>query len=151
MHPSIRGSMPTIDEVKNKVQRILMSNESVRLGQDGEFILEHNSARLFVEVEEGFGDDGILILFNIPMLKDVPVTPSLFEYAATEGQLFRLGGVVVGVQDGGKLANVWFKYAIVGDDLDESELMTSAYVLLVTCDNLDNQLQQRFGGHVVGD
>ena len=143
--------MPTIDEVKAKVQRILVSHESVRLGRDGEFILEHNSARLFVEVEEGFGDDGVLIRFNIPMLKDVPVTPALFEYAATEGQLFRLGSIIVGVQDGGKLANVWFKYSIVADDLDESELMTSAYVLMVNCDKLDNQLQARFGGEVVGE
>lgn len=142
--------MPLVDDVKAKVQRILTSNGSVRLGRNGEFILDHNSATLIVEVEDGFGDDGVIISFVVPMVEDVPLTNALYEWIATDGQDFRIGGTFLLKDDDGKTGSVYFRYAIVGDDLDESELMTSVYVLLFSCDDLDDTLQKRFGGQLFG-
>ena len=143
--------MPSINDVKAKVQRILTSNGSVRLGKEGEFIIDHNSATLIVEVEEGFGDDGTMGSILVPMFVNVPLTPALYEWGATEGQDFRIGGTFVVKNKDGKTGTIFFRYSIVGDDLDESELMTSVFVLLFTCDDLDNDLQQRFGGEVYGE
>ena len=142
--------MPSVSDVKAKVQRILTSNGSVRLGREGEFILDQNSATLVVEVVEGFGDDGTLVTFLVPMVVKVPLTPALYEWCATEGQNFKLGGTFIG-QDSSDTGSIYFSYAIVGDDLDESELMTAVFALLYCCDDLDNKLQQQFGGQVFGE
>ena len=48
--------MASVGDVKEKVQRVL-SNKlgSVRIDQDGDFIIEYNSAVTFVEVKK-FGE-----------------------------------------------------------------------------------------------
>lgn len=145
------GYMPSIDEVRAKVQRILTSNGSVRLGRDGEFILDHESASVIVEVEEGFGEGGTLVSFLVPMVGKVPLTPALYEWMATEGQDFRIGGTFLLKDEDNKTGMIFFRYAIVGDDLDESELLAAVYVSLFTCNDLDNNLQKRFGGELYGE
>lgn len=142
--------MTSVNDVKAKVQRILTSHGTVRLGKEGEFIIVNNSAVLWVEVAEGFGDAEVIIDFTVPMVSDVPLTSALYEWVATDGQNFRLGSTFVVKDDDDKTGSLFFSYAIIGDDLDESELMTSVFALLYTCDDLDNNLQKRFGGQLIG-
>lgn len=143
--------MPSVDDIKAKVQRILTSHGTIRIDKDGDFVLQQDSAVLFIRVEEGFGDAETIVSMNVPLILEVQLTPALYEWAAVEGQHFRIGGVNVNKRDGNKSGDIWFHYSLVGDDIDESELMTAVFALLFTCDDLDNDLQKRFGGRLFVD
>lgn len=143
--------MSAIDDVKNKVQRILTQHGRVEVDKDGDFVLRQDSAVMFVSVGKGFGDDGTLVSFRCPLVNNVKLTPAVYQWVATEGQDYKIGGCQVITsgksQDTG---SIWFGYAIVGDDLDESELMAGTYVTLLTSNDLDNQLRDKFGGELIG-
>jgi hypothetical protein len=148
----IGGKVSVVDQVRSKVQRMLTDNFGrVEVDRDNDFVVRKDSAVTFIRIREGFGDDGAIIDVKCPLLTDVPLTRELYEWAATEGQWFRLGGIVVNPDENGKTGWVYFRYAIVGDDLDESELMTAVGVVLVTSDRLDNELQEKFGGELFGE
>jgi len=141
-----------VDQVRTKVQRILTDNfGKVEIDRDNDFVARKDSAVTFIRVREGFGDDGTIIDVKCPLLMEVPLTKELFQWVATEGQMYKLGGVWVNPDDNGKTGWVYFKYAIIGEDLDESELMTAVGVVLVTSDQLDNELQEKFGGELFGE
>lgn len=144
--------MPSIADVTAKVQRILANNFSVRLGPNGSFIISYESANVLIAVEDGLKkDDSALVVFRVPLVKKVPLTPALYQWVATDGQNFRIGGVIVLPDHSSSVGDVWFRYSIVGDDLDESELLAAVYVLLKCCDEIDNDIQSRFGGEVFGE
>lgn len=143
--------MSAIDDVTKKVQRILTQNGRVELDRDGDFVLRQGSAVMFVSVRKGFGEDGTIVSFRCPLVRNVKLTPDLFKWVATEGQHYKLGGCqVLEGRDSKDIGSVWFQYAIVGDDLDESELMAGTRATLLTSNNLDNTLRDRFGGELFG-
>jgi hypothetical protein len=142
--------MSAVSETKSKVQRMLVDlYGSVEIDRDEDFVVRKGSAVTFVRVREGFGD-GTLVDVKCPILFDAPLTPELFKWVATEGQEFKLGGVWVNPNEDGKTGWVYFRYAITGDDLDESELQNAVGVVVSGGDRLDNELQERFGGEIFG-
>jgi hypothetical protein len=44
------------------------------------------------------------------------------------------------------LTNVAFEHNILGDNLDEPELVATVTALISTANNLDDELQKKFGG-----
>lgn len=141
-------AMSAIDDVRSKVQRILTNNYSrVEIKRDGDFVVRYESAVTFVDVGEGFGD-GVIVGLTCPLVVEVPLTPALFEYVATSS--FRMGALNVNRNEGDKIGAIFLTYSIVGDDLDESELTTAVNVMAVTGNTLDNELQEKFGGHLFG-
>lgn len=143
--------MSAIDDVTKKVQRILTQYGRVELDRDGDFVLRQGSAVMFVSVRQGFGEDGTIVSFRCPLVRKVKLTPDLFQWVATEGQHYKLGGCqVVNASDSKDIGSIWFKYAIVGDDLDESELMAGTRATLLTSNDLDNMLRDKFGGELFG-
>ena len=144
--------MSVVDQVRTKVQRILTDNfGKVEIDRDNDFVVRKDSAVTFIRIREGFGDDGAIIEVKCPLLMEVTLTKELFQWVATEGQRYKLGSVYVNPDDNGKTGWVYFRYAIIGQDLDESELMTAVGVVLVTSDELDNELQEKFGGELFGE
>lgn len=143
--------MSSIQVTREKVQRIYTQKlGSVRVGSDNEFLIQHGSANLFVSVLEGFGDEGTIIKMVVPLIRSVPLSADLFRFAATEGQDYLIGSVAVHINGDGKSAWIGFQYCLIGDDLDESELMHATGALVVTADNLDNELHEKFGGELFG-
>jgi hypothetical protein len=143
--------MSAVDDVRNKVQRILTQNGRVELDRDGDFVLRRESAITFVRVDEGFGDDGTIVSFRCPLVTKVRLTADVYKWVATEGQDFRIGGCqVIPANDSPDTGSIWFQYAIVGDDLDESELMAGTMVTLISSNDLDNMLRDKFGGELFG-
>lgn len=143
--------MTTVDEVRNKVQRTLTQHGRVEIDRDGDFILRQDSAVMWVSAREGFGDIDTLVTFTCPLIKNVRLTNDLFRWVATEGQNFWIGrSHVIPDKDSPDTGSVWFEYAIVGDDLDESELMQGVLSVLLTSNDLDNMLRDKFGGELFG-
>ena len=142
--------MSAVSETKSKVQRILVNlYGSVEIDRDEDFVVRKGSAVTFVRVREGFGD-GTLIDVKCPLVVNCPLTPELYKWVATEGQEFKLGGVWVNPNEDGKTGWIYFRYAITGDDVDESELENAVGVVAFGGDRLDNELQDRFGGELFG-
>ena len=142
--------MPTVDDVKAKVQRILQANlNRVEIDRDGDFMVRHESAVVFVRVLEGFGEDGVIVRVNCPLVVDVPVTPELTLWVATEGQDYIIGSTQLVIREDGT-GWLFFAQNIIADDLDESELMGTIFGVTFTSNDLDNELRDRFGGQLFG-
>ena len=145
--------MSNVDSVRQKVQRILTQKLGpVRVDEDGDFLVEYESARMLIEVCEGFGEDGVIVQFKCPLVHDVKLTNEVYKWVATKGQSRRIGALRV-IESGknpgvGVIAN---EQCIIADDLDESELMANVAILLSDSAELDTQLQSMFGGELFGE
>ncbi len=141
--------MPTVDQVKSKVQRLLTSEfGSVRVDKDGDFVITYNSAAVFIRVGEGLGKADTVVSLLCPLVREMRLTPDLYKWVALEGGHFKLGYVSL-TETGGK-GTTFFEYSLVGDDLDPSELLTAVVAVVLTGDRLDNELRDRFGGELFG-
>jgi len=145
--------MSNVDSVRQKVQRILTQKLGpVRVDEDGDFIVEYESARMLIEVCEGLGDDGVVVQFRCPLVDGVKLTNEVYKWVATKGQSRRIGALGVIESDEnpgvGVIAN---EQCIIADDLDESELMANVVVLLRDSARLDTELQSMFGGELFGE
>jgi hypothetical protein len=88
--------------------------------------------------------DRTLIQMYVPVLHNLPPSPELFEFVATDGQKFFFGSLhYVPEVDDGLLV---FEYTLLGDYLDADELYNALAALAVTGNDLDDELQKRFGG-----
>jgi len=144
--------MSSIKQVQAKIQKILTKElGSVEIDEGGRFIVRNESAVTFLEVIEGFGDDGVIVDIDCPLVTEVPLTNELFKYVATEGQMFAIGGLLVDIDENNSTGWIMFSYSLIADDLDESELMHSVLGISYISNKLDNELQQRFGGKIFGE
>jgi hypothetical protein len=84
------------------------------------------------------------------VLVDVKPNNELYKWVAVDGQSFDFGGFKVIVRDDG-LANVVYRTAIGGDNLDAGELKEALLSVAATADNNDEMLKSRFGGNTVND
>jgi hypothetical protein len=138
------GNM-AVEQVQIKVQRILTEELGlVRLGSDGAIILENDSATGFVRVLE-WGDDQTIVKVSSTVLWDVPLVPDLFQWVATEGQLrwFAHYRVLPGEDGTGELV---LEHDLLGEFLDPAELIETVISVMMGADEMDEDLQSRFGG-----
>ena len=138
------------DETAAKVQRILSENlGSVRVGKDGEFILENGSSIGFVTVKN-WGDDSTIVKVWSPVLTKVKPTAKLFEWVATSGQERYFAHVRVVEQDR-KSVMIILEHDLLGDYLDPDELMSTVASVMLGADEWDDELQKMFGGERASD
>jgi len=140
-----------VDVTSAKVQRMLVAGFSdVRLTKDGGFSVPMGTTTVFVEIKEWTADkDGnprSLVYLWSPLGREVPLSPELFEWAATEGRHNWFGGVVVQKQDDGKTAFVSYDHTLLGTTLDPDELSTAVSMVGWTADDLDELVTTKFGG-----
>jgi hypothetical protein len=134
-----------IEAVREKVQRYLTDQfGTVQIDRDGDFTFRWGSARIFIRVGE-LGDDKTVVAIWAPTNNDVPPTPELFHYIATNNAY--TFGSLMAVERGDKV-NVAFKHSLLGDTLDPDELVLAAVLLAGTADQIDTEIQQRFGGRI---
>ena len=143
--------MPTVEEVHSKVQRLLQANlNRIEIDKDNDFILRYESAIVYVSVKPGFGDDGVIIRVWCPLVVDVPITFELCRWIAVEGQCYKMGRAWLNPSEDETTGWIYFGHSMIGDDLDESELMGAIYAVTYTSDDLDNELRDKFGGELFG-
>ena len=140
--------MAGVDAVRNKVQRMLANRfGSVRVDDDGRFIITHESAVVFVRVKEW--SDNTIVDIHCPLLKNVEITPELTHWIAVEGSYY-FGNTTLVPADDGRTGWIFFDHKLLGDDLDEPELMTALDSVVILSNDLDNELRDRFGGELFG-
>jgi hypothetical protein len=140
--------MAGTDAVRNKVQRLLANRfGSVRVDGDGDFVIQHESAVVFVRVVEWV--DNTIIKIESPLVKGVEITPELTHWMAVDGN-YILGNAKLVPEDDGRTGWIFFGYNLLGDDLDEPELMEALNSVVILSNKLDNELRDRFGGELFG-
>lgn len=132
-----------VEATRGKVQKYLTESlGSVSVDQDGDFGIPYGSTVAFVSVNDAFGEHAVVDVWAI-VLRDVPLTPELFRFVANKD--YRFGDLIVRRNENG-LGRVIFSQGILGDFLDPEELRLAVSAVAVTADELDDEMQARFGG-----
>ncbi|MDR1833744.1 MAG: hypothetical protein LBQ92_03720 [Propionibacteriaceae bacterium] len=133
--------------VKNKVQQYLQDIfGSVTIDSDGDFTVRNGSARGFISVDQREEEDGpVFVRIWAQVLTNVVDSPELHKYVAYNAGSFIYGRLhLVERQDGG--INLIMSHVLLGDYLDEAELGYAVTWLMDSADDLDEELQGKFGG-----
>lgn len=143
--------MATAEEIGPKIQRILVGEfNDVRLTKNGGFSVPLGSTTAFVEptdwAPDSDGSPRSIVRIWAPLGRDVPPTPELFRWAATEGQSKWFGSVTVVEGEEGKNAFVMFDHTLLGDFVDPAEVSTAVRAIISTADELDDIVHDKFGG-----
>lgn len=137
-------------ELKDKIQRILTDKlGSVKIDRDGDIVLENDSAIGFVSVRE-LGPDTTVVKVASPVLRDVELTPALYEWVATEGQNRLFAHYRVVFPKNGA-AMLMLEHDLLGDSLDPDELLFAVFSVMTGANDSDEELQSRFGGRRAAD
>jgi hypothetical protein len=150
--------------VKDKVQRFAKQLFNiVELNDDGSLSIPYESTHVFIEVFDMTSNDADMNSFRrendlsftgvqiwAMALLDVRPSNELYKWVAIEGQNFDYGSFKVVMREDG-FANVIFRTAIGGDNLDAGELKEALLSVAFSADNNDEMLKSRFGGKTVGD
>lgn len=151
--------MATVEQTMMKVQRILTGPMGLRIQLDGNAMtvsFSDVSTQVRVQVVDwgtnSDGDPRSLVRVAAPILWGVRPSAELYEWVAREGGGYLFGHVVV-FDDGENPGSVFLlmTHTLLGDFLDEEELSAAMWGVLSTADNLDDELQQRFGGKRLAD
>lgn len=131
------------DAIKRQVRAILESNGLRWSEEDGGYTLRFASAALLL----GFASVGqqTVIALRAPVLRDVPIA------SGSNGLLARLNELNCESHFGkwafyGNERLVVLEYDLLGDHLQENELMTALTTLARLADQQDDLLQREFGG-----
>jgi hypothetical protein len=128
------------DLVYNKVRDMLLERGlSVQLIEGG-FQVPNESTAVNIRILPQ--ESRTLIQLFVPLLRELPASPELFEYIATEGQDYFFGTMHY-VREASLLV---FEHTLLGDYLDADELHETLDALAITGNDLDEDLQKRFGG-----
>lgn len=146
--------MATVDQTMMKVQRLLTGPMNLKIQLQGDTIgvvFTDASTQIHIRVLDwGKNKDGeprSLVRVTAPLLRAVDPAAALYEYLAREVPRLWFGNVAVwdDEQNKGKLC-LTLGHTLLGDYLDEEELRAVLYGILSSADDLDDRLQQRFGG-----
>ena len=136
--------------VKDKIQRILVDDMEleVRLISGGYQVPFESTAVNIRVIEQGEGDDArVLLKMLAPVLRNVQETPDLFRWIATEGTSYLFGNACWNPDpDRPGYGMISFDHTLLGDFLDSAELRGALGAVAVTANDLDDELQPRFGG-----
>ena len=146
--------MATVDQTMMKVQRLLTGPIGLRIQLEGDTIgvkFTDVSTQVHVRIIDwGKNKDGeprSLVRVSAPLLRGVQPTPALYEYLARESPSFWFGNIRVWDDEETKgMVSMTLGHTLLGDFLDEDELRVALFQILNSADELDDELQKRFGG-----
>ena len=142
--------MPTVDEVRAVVQEYLQNNlDVVELRRD-QFLVRRGSTACSIVCHD-WGDGNVIVKLMALVVSDVPVTDKLYEAVGREAGTHLFGTLMLVEDEDGATGDLFFHHTLLGDTLDEDELMFSLVAVAETADELDDEIQAEFGGHRVVD
>lgn len=129
----------------SKVKQYLTENfDDVSIAPNGCYSLRRGSARIFVTVRTHDDTDWTWVTLEAPLLSNVKETPEVFEHVALHSDDFIFGHLSAARTNSG--LDIMFTHTLLGDFLDEDELVKAVGGMLVIADNMDDELAEIFGG-----
>jgi hypothetical protein len=146
--------MANVDATMMRVQRLLTGPMGLRIQLQGDTIsvaFTGSSTQVYIRIIDwGTNPDGeprSLVRISAPRLRGVKPTPALYEYLAREAPQMWFGNIAVWDDtDTPGTVSLTLGHTLLGDFLDEEELKAAMFNVLGSADDLDDQLQNRFGG-----
>lgn len=127
--------------------------------KQSQWTVAFESTRVWIAIEKGFVPKSeknknwhakhdipnILVKIWATILVNVPRSPGLFKWVATEGQNWMLGGTRVVLGDEGE-CSLLFTYSIAGETMDPGEFKNAVMSVVTVANHLDDIAQEKFGG-----
>ena len=130
---------------QQRIQRMLTEMfGSVELTPGGGMWVTHESTAAMVTVHEFLEHAAVKV--TAPMLRQVPLTDELCRWVAIEGQNRWFVRARLYVDDDARTCSLCIEADVLGDTIDPDEFKVAVTSVLVGANNLDDELQQRFGG-----
>lgn len=140
----------SVSDVKERVQTFLTKNlANVTVDKDGDFSIRHDSARVFVRTR-GWREESTLITVFAAVVSGVTPSPELDHYIAYNTDDFAFGHLSLTTFSDGT-TSIILSHRLLGDFLDEEELLRAVYGVAFTANDLDDELVSKFGGKVFHD
>lgn len=137
--------MATLEQVKSKIQGYLQNYGSVTIDSEGDFAFDWGSSAVFIRVLD-WGDGDVLVNVYALVAFDVPITDELCADLILERGAVMGGWSISRRDDNPKLGTVSFSIRLLGNEIDESELVHAIRAAGDTADENDDQIVARFGG-----
>lgn len=138
----------SVADTRRRVQHHLQKAGNVESIGD-RFMVRCGSTGCQIHVED-WEKGRTLVVLAAPVLLGVDLTPELFKELAQRTNSYWVGSLVLEDTAGGK-GNIFFKHILLGDTLDEEELLWSLSAVSRTADDLDDEWRPRFGGSRLED
>ena len=110
---------------------------------DGDYHVTCDSARVFICPRTWVDDRSIVRIFSITNV-DVPPSAALTRWLATESFHLTFGHFAYDERE----RTVWLLHNLLGDYLDEDELVTAVGMVATTANDHDDRIKARFGGRL---
>lgn len=156
--------MSNVLVVKDKVMRFAKEVFNVvMIDDDGDLVIPYESTKIFIRTferevapdSEAFWNENQLsrtaVYVWAPTIYDVKPSNELYKWVATEGGDFFYGHCKVSPFGESGNVQVIFEITIPGDTIDPGELKQALLAVATTADDLDDDLQKKFGGKRVDE
>lgn len=145
------SELKTHSDVATAVERFLAElGVQPERTRDGGWSFRRGSARLFIRIREHSirqGHTHLIVELNAPLLTDVVPTEALWKHVALHADNWVFGHLWASEENDGT-ATLILTHRLLGNFLDAEELKSAVAGLAVAADQLDNPLQQQFGGNL---
>lgn len=131
------------DVLRVKVQRIVADRlGTVEVDKDGDVTFAQGSTRVWIRVIAQ--EERSVVKVFAPIVTGVKATPELFRWLALASGRYLFGSIDVVEKD--DTLDTFFYHCLLGDFLDPEELHTAIGAVVLTADELDDELREEFGG-----
>lgn len=147
---AVKVGMSTRQQVTLRVHQILTDYfDQVESHSTDGFTLRKGSARAFIEIHSSSDDhattEPTFIRITVPLLQQVPESPELHREIAFRADDYRFGTLALRSDDDHGVC-IFFCHTLLGDYLDDDELVHALGEMLRDADDLDDELKQQFRG-----
>ncbi len=128
-----------VEEVQHRVVEILTAAGYPHEVEGSRVRVERGSSAVFITAHE-WQERFVMIELLSPVLDGVAVSEALLQKLNTLNEKLWFGKVYT------RNDEVWLAHNLLGDHLDNEELIASVGMLAVVADRIDDELQKRFDG-----
>jgi len=146
-------TMPTVAQVTALALKYL-APLGAEIDDEGDICVDQDGTLCYVSVEE-FGKqmkqgNDILVKIYAPMVWDVPRTPALYKWVATEAQTDYLCRVACNENhaEDPKLTDIYLEHGMLGDNMQAAELITSVVYMIGIVNEVYPAIHETFGGNI---
>ena len=128
-----------IEEVQRRVEEILSASGYPYKIEKGRARVERGSAAVFITAQR-WQERHVIVELVCPVLADVELTEPLLRRLNELNETLYFGKAYW------RNREVWLALNLLGDTLDNEELIASVGLMAVVADRLDDELKKNFGG-----